>query len=344
MDKIIRQLDELASKKEITEAQSRNAVQPLFQLYTEMDNKEKIAEYLMKFRSVACLLFFEKLISMNKELSEIKSLHKAIRETDTYKGNINHVSTYRAFGILAVIIKYKHEYAQEAISITLSDIKTSETVVKHFKKHVIDYCGLDAVQKLMEQDWENPAARNRLNDLLQQAVSNNSTTIVHAPTTVKLPDSEPQAVVSCVEELKPLEVAIKKLIDMAEAPLGTVDSLKKQLSERDERISTLKAQIASHDVHVSELEEQLQEREERINSLTEQLKTSMQMDTISQNQELATLKKELAKALSLEYGDYLSDKDKSCNPTTFEGFVGSLKNIFKTLQRYGIIIDEEGIK
>ena len=76
----------------------------------------------------------------------------------------------------------------------------------------------------------------------------------------------------------------------------------------------------------SELEKMQHEnskQNEKITDLTERLKSSMQMDMISQSQELITLKADLANSLKLEYADYLN----------------SLTRIFRTLRRFGIMID-----
>jgi hypothetical protein len=83
----------------------------------------------------------------------------------------------------------------------------------------------------------------------------------------------------------------------------------------------------------------VRENEVRVIDLSERLKNSLQMDNISQNQELITLKTNLQNSLKVEYADYLVSKDSDCNPDTYGALIGSLTRTFKILRRFGITIE-----
>ena len=90
---------------------------------------------------------------------------------------------------------------------------------------------------------------------------------------------------------------------------------------------------------LDESQQLMRDNEARIDDLSGRLKNSLQMDNISQNQELITLKTNLQNSLKVEYADYIVSKDSECNPDTYGALIGSLSRIFKTLRRFGIVID-----
>jgi chromosome segregation ATPase len=127
---------------------------------------------------------------------------------------------------------------------------------------------------------------------------------------------------------------------------GTISMFRKDVASRDSQIAELSRILNENNQIIEDLQRKLNERhqeirenEMRIDDLSERLKNSLQMDNISQNQELITLKTNLQNSLKLEYEDYLVSKDSECNPDTYGALIGSLTRIFKTLRRYGIIID-----
>jgi chromosome segregation ATPase len=127
---------------------------------------------------------------------------------------------------------------------------------------------------------------------------------------------------------------------------GTISLLRKDIASRDTKITELSSIISERDHERTELQRKitdvqnvLHDKENSVSDLSERLKTAMQMDNISQNQELLTLKTNLQNGLKVEYSDYLASKDVECNPDSYGALLGSLARIFKTLRRFGIIID-----
>ena len=127
---------------------------------------------------------------------------------------------------------------------------------------------------------------------------------------------------------------------------GMVSLLRKDIESRDSRITEFLATIKENELIIEDLQRKLDnrqqtilEKEASIDDLSGRLKNSLQMDSISQNQELITLKTNLQNSLKVEYSDYIASKDSECNADTYGAMLGSLARIFKTLRRFGIIVD-----
>ncbi|MDR0652446.1 MAG: hypothetical protein LBG12_03965 [Synergistaceae bacterium] len=150
------------------------------------------------------------------------------------------------------------------------------------------------------------------------------------------------------EILKTLESSAREariLLGTLNESNGAIANLRQQITERDSRISELSSALSERDGEIDCLrqdkinaEQTISDKDARISDLREQLRLSMQMDNISQNQELITLKSNLANSLKMEYADYLNSKDSECNSDNYAALIGSLTRIFKTLHRLGITI------
>ena len=384
MDKETR-LDELINKKKISKGQSVEASSLLKKFFEETSNEKKTAEYLMKSKPHVYLSFFERFIADN-DLERIKLLHKAIYTTESYKANHNNVSTTRGFILSAVLIKANNTYAQGALVRTLKDVSKgnnySNSVIEIFRKNVIEYCGLDVINKLDEQEWENLNDHKRFQRFMQIVSTKIISTIsvstgdeqidvvesrhLHikkedANATTFMQDELKKDEVTKKEKDKNYELAegltsilerssreAKNLYQILNESNGMIGQLREQLTQNDMQLSLLSKDLHERDnnilANLSEIESlksDLDRKQTKINDLGERLRNAMQMDTISHNQELVTLKSELANSLRLEYIDYQKDKDNECNQDTFIAFRASLGKIFKALRRYGIIIEEE---
>lgn len=391
MTDITTRLEELVQKaSKLSDAQSKETTSLLLKLYSEAGDRVATATYLMKFKSTVCQYFFER-ATTTIQTEKIESLHNAIRITELYKKNLNHAATIRGFIISAVLIKYEQKIGRAVLVQTLSDVgkdgKFSDTVIEHFKKTVLEYCGLDTISKLNEREWRNAESKDRfirfmrmVSDSIATIASTATNTdksvvesVINAPTatttsqkyttthsvakTVPLVaepvptplKADDSAVTQTTELLKLLERShceAQKLFQTLNQSNGAIMTLREQVGDRDNCIAKLDAEIQERDKQIADLHsvaakarDMNDELQSKISDLTERLKLSMQMDTISQNQELITLKSDLLNSLKLEYDDYLHDKDIECNSDTFGAFRSSLTRIFKTLRRFGIVFD-----
>jgi len=372
-------LDELLGRaSKLTDAQAKEAATLLLSFYTEKQEKTNVADCLMKFKSTVCLFFFEAAITTLDPETQIQSLHLAICSTEAYKKNANHAATSRGFIITAVLIKNGVNIARSVLMQTLADVekdgKFSDAVINNFKQNVVDYCGsLDHIKMLGDKDWDKPDSRRRFMRFMEE-VNNSIVTVISPPeskkdviisttTTSPLPISptphNEQQIIPVSESNVAKGIAdelLKTLINASkEAALlfqslsdsnGTIALLRKDVASRDARIEEFSKTIRKNNEIIDDLHRKLDEskkvirdNEAHIDDLSGRLKNSLQMDNISQNQELITLRTNLQNSLKIEYADYLVSKDSECNPDTYGALIGSLSRIFKTLRRFGIIID-----
>lgn len=127
---------------------------------------------------------------------------------------------------------------------------------------------------------------------------------------------------------------------------GTISLLRKEIVERDTRIAVLATNLREKDDAIADLRRKLnesqqseRENEGQIADLSERLRNSLQMDSISQSQELITLKTNLQNGLKVEYADYLIGKESECSENNYGALIDNLARIFKTLRRFGITIE-----
>ena len=78
------------------------------------------------------------------------------------------------------------------------------------------------------------------------------------------------------------------------------------------------------------------ELRKKVDDLSERLRVSLQMNDVSKNQELVTLKSEISKAVKLDFADYDKSKNKGHSKDLFKVYRSMLARIFKQLGRLGI--------
>lgn len=379
MDAIAQLNKFLLKASKITDEQSKEAAMHLLSFYLKTKDDAKVAEYLMKFKQTVCMYFFEEAVKTLESEVQLQSIHSAMCETEDYKKNVNHVATTRGFIISGVLIKNKVSIARTVLMNTIAavekDSKFSDTVVNKFKQNVLENnVLLKSIDDLNNKPWENKENMKRFLNFME-TVRNNlfpcisfreaedtasvQPTSITTEISVNSKSKEKLKVESiptiditvdlAAELIKKLSIASKEasiLIQSLSDANGTIDLLQKDIMNRDSRIAEFSAELNEKNRTITDLQRKLNERQQlvqecegRIADLSERLKNSLQMDIISQNQELITLRTNLQNSLKVEYADYLVSKDGECNSDTYGALIGSLARIFKTLRRYGIIID-----
>jgi hypothetical protein len=102
--------------------------------------------------------------------------------------------------------------------------------------------------------------------------------------------------------------------------------------ERDQRIADLQAEITIRDTDIAVAQG-------KVDDLAGRLAKTLQLDASANNQELATLRTDLSKALKLEHQDFQEARDKAFSDDQYEAFKASLTRIFKTLKRFNITFE-----
>jgi hypothetical protein len=368
MDALTR-LEELLNRaSKITDGQAKESATILLDLCNEAQDDVKTADCLMRFKSNVCLFFFEEAVQLF-EPEKIESLHATICTTEAYKKNANHAATTRGFIISAILVKHELSIARAILMRTIADVekdgKFSDSVIGIFKQIVVEYCGgIEPIMILGEKEWEKADNRNKFTRFMD-AVKGSIVTIVSTgeisetlPPSANITAEEPELpspqtkdnATRLMSELLAMILSASKEASTLQQSLsgsnGTISLLRKDIASRDTKIEELSTVVSERDHEITELQRRivdvqntLHDKENYISDLSERLKTAMQMDNISQNQELLTLKTNLQNGLKVEYSDYLASKDGECNPDSYGAMLGSLARIFKTLRRFGIIID-----
>ena len=86
------------------------------------------------------------------------------------------------------------------------------------------------------------------------------------------------------------------------------------------------------------LERRLADSEEKVSELDSRLKQVYETDNAIRDQELQTLKKNVADALKMEYADF-KDSDDTVNEDNFMANYASLDRIFRILIRFGFELE-----
>lgn len=388
----IARLDELLDRaSKLTDKQAKEAAQLLLPLCSDSKNCAKAADYLMKFKPAFCLAFFEAAAKTLDHETQLKPLFSAMRSTQAYRKNVNHAATSRGFIAAAVLIKNGAGIARETLMLTIADVekdgKFSEAVIKHFEKHVLDYCGsFEMIKALGGESWndKDKADQSRFMRFINAVEGKKVETDARAEVRTEVhidaraddreevhtdaradvreeisdddrTDARPEARADAhaalgltAEIITNLSRASKEaaiLTQQLSDTNGTLALLRNAIETKDARIAELLSAIGDKERALIDLDTALnqhkltlREKEESMADLSQRLKNSLQMDAISQGQELITLKTNLQNSLKVEYSDYLALKEEACNADTYGALIGSLARIFRVLRRLGITI------
>ena len=112
--------------------------------------------------------------------------------------------------------------------------------------------------------------------------------------------------------------------------------LEMQLSEANIKNSLMQEQIGIKDKEIIDSEKKIAEMNER-------LEYAYKADKRAENQELTSLKNDIIKELKLDYEAFkkLSSKEPEQYHLYYEGLMGVVENIFDSLRRKGIVINNE---
>ncbi|ADU26814.1 hypothetical protein [Ethanoligenens harbinense] len=242
----------------------------------------------------------------------------------------------------------------------------------NFKKTIVDVNGLSFVQKLYEvvnadAFKANPFEKQRFERFLDAVVDRTvSTTIdVSQPPAVKVAQAETakeeepvqtssikaektknydsQISKDALVKIESTQTEILLLLRRLTENRAAIDTLSMQIQKKNGEIATAQATIREREQQLSfstlelkKIKTTLSSSEAQVSDLTERLRTSLNMDEISKNQELATLKNDISEALKLDYSDFMASKGSEYSSDLFEAYRSTLTRIFKLLKRFGI--------
>lgn len=368
-------LDEICAKKGLSEDNRMKAVSVLLKLSVDTNNAKQVVGYLMKLHYSACPAYFNQAVTeLNGE--QLESVVEALLINEQFQKDKPQNFLYpKGFGsVLSLAKASKSELAFSILNYILQRSENgsqfADSCKNGFKKTIIDANGLAPIQKLYDivnLDAFNAKAfeKRRFERFLGSVADKTVTTVVETlPATVKKttqPESakeEPQAPAIKLEKAKSPEaqfpkyalakiessqseilVVLRKLIENRTA----IDTLSMQIQKKDSEIAAAQAairereqQLSTSSLELKKTKATLSSAEAQVSDLTERLRTSLNMDEISKNQELATLKNDISEALKLDYSDFMGTKGNKYSADLFDAYQSTLTRIFKLLKRFGI--------
>lgn len=143
-----------------------------------------------------------------------------------------------------------------------------------------------------------------------------------------------QTLVEQVNNLTNTNSIISTLKTAVENGKNAIDAKEAEILRLNQELEDCKQRRSDLAVEKAALEEKICKQSSEIANLNERLKTAFQMDTLSKNQELETLVKNVSDTLKAEYDEYCSS-DTIFNEDNFQANYASLQRIFKILKRFG---------
>lgn len=145
-----------------------------------------------------------------------------------------------------------------------------------------------------------------------------------------------------------LQSEVSKIINERLKLTKTIEEIREELEQAIKDKEGLLLQLSEVRTRNDQLQDEIRIKERRIidgetkyKEIDDRLKNAFKADKSQQNQELTSLKYDLAKRLKLEYQDYKTLASKEPDTQYYEALVGVLESIFDTLRRKGIIINNE---
>ncbi|MBT9151240.1 MAG: hypothetical protein DDT40_01428 [candidate division WS2 bacterium] len=132
-----------------------------------------------------------------------------------------------------------------------------------------------------------------------------------------------------VNERTLLQMKVNEMASQLERTRAEKDNLVGQRAETISKNNELLNIVRNRELELKVIESKMAEMDER-------LRSAFSVDKYQQNQELASLKNDLAKRLRLEYKDFKELEAKEPTPQYYEAVLCVVENIFNTLRIKGI--------
>lgn len=160
------------------------------------------------------------------------------------------------------------------------------------------------------------------------------------------PKIEPQEkIFSLIKELH--DEAFKMLEERLKIK-GELDEVKDKLAKVTDEKQNIALKLSDAQVKIEQLQEVIKIKEEElldakraIADLDERLKKSFNSDNIRYNQELSSLKNDLAKRLKPDYQDFIKLRAKEPTAEYYAAILDVVENVFHTLRKKGIDLNQE---
>ena len=363
------------TKKDITAPNRDRAVLALKDLAAMDDEAKTIAEYLIKLSYTVSQLFFEEVVVTINDERLTQIVDALITNEQFQTGKVNNIRYPKGFiSILSLAKAGKYRLSFAILNYILSQAETngvfSDGCKNSFIKLIINNAGLSAIESVVNsvrngevecKEYEIKRL-NRFIDAIMETISVNEAKdakieketetphLKNIDEVVVMPETEQQVKQNnvalsneAITKIESSQVEMLSLLRKLSSDHTAIDALTVQLTnkgneivdiraQRDEKEQQLKAALTE----INELNSKLAKAEGNVSDLTGRLRSSLNMDEISKNQELATLKNDISEALKLDYSDFIGTKESEYSSDLFDVYRSTLTRVFKLLKRFGI--------
>ena len=152
--------------------------------------------------------------------------------------------------------------------------------------------------------------------------------------TVKVLDTKKAKTEEIISDLPKEDTTVRFVEQVNEVGYNVLSNIEKT---QNEMLSMIKELMAKSDV--IDKDSEINDLKKQVSDLTERLRVTLQMDDNNKNQELITLKNDIANGLKLDFADYEKSREKSHSKDLFKVYRAMLSRIFKQLKRFGIDLE-----
>ena len=352
-------LIELTKNSKVSNSNKKEIAQLLTERFQEDHNYGDLINWLFKSHYSVAQVFFEKNTFNDDEAAVFA---KALEKSETLRKKGQNHYFCRLWIICSIFMKQKlaDETVAEIAYITVdygqgkkqSEKKYAVTLVDEFKRRIVDKGLLSEFIKLPDaatNDYHKKTLSKFISYMSRTDTSNTAELPRDMPTTkehesnasAQEADNKTQQSFDLNQFGQQLTEQLDRLISVND----TIASVKLAVADRDREIVQLKQdlkiaqdKIFSAEMEKAQLERRLADSEEKVSELDSRLKQVYETDNAIRDQELQTLKKNVADALKMEYADF-KDSDDTVNEDNFMANYASLDRIFRILIRFGFELE-----
>ena len=352
-------LIELTKNSKVSNSNKKEIAQLLTERFQTEHDYEDLINWLFKSHYSVAQVFFEKNIFNDDEAA---AFAKALENSETLRKKGQNHYFCRLWIICSIFMKQKlaDETVAEIAYITVdygqgkkqSEKKYAVTLVDEFKRRIVDRNLFAAFIKLPDavtNDYHKKTLSKFISYISKTDTNKNTESSRNTPQPkVQEVDNKTQEAVNNPQQSFDFNQIGQKLTEQLDRLISvndTIASVKLAVADRDKEIGQLKQElknaqdkIFSAEMEKTQLERRLADSEEKVAELDNRLKQVYETDNAIRDQELQTLKKNVADALKMEYADF-KDSDDTVNEDNFMANYASLDRIFRILIRFGFELE-----
>ena len=339
-------LIELTKNSKVSNSNKKEIAQLLTERFQTEHDYEDLINWLFKSHYSVAQVFFEKNIFNDDEAA---AFAKALENSETLRKKGQSHYFCRFWIICAIFMKQKiaDETVAEIAYITVdygqgkkqSEKKYAVTLIEEFKRRIVDRNLFAAFIKLPDavtNDYHKKTLSKFISYISKTDTNKNTESSRNTPQPkVQEVDNKTQEAVNNPQQSFDLNQIGQKLTEQLDRLISVNDTI---ASVKLAESKNAQDKIFSAEMEKTQLERRLADSEEKVAEIDNRLKQVYETDNAIRDQELQTLKKNVADALKMEYADF-KDSDDTVNEDNFMANYASLDRIFRILIRFGFELE-----